>query len=347
MSSAFVTRIEKDGSVRWRVRYRLGGRETQMKSGGTFKTLRDAKTRRDWITSELAAMRVPDLRLGEQGVKMPTLRDEAIRWRNSRVDVADGTVATYHVSLGRILPCLGNRHVNEITAADIAEFVNDLATDGLKRQSIRKTISVLGMVFDFCDISPNPARDRKIVRLPREDREEPQPPSAEDVEAVARLLSSGHRLALLWLDWSGARVGSVDSTLVSDYDKRRRRVRLRRKTQKTREPLWVELPDAIADALENSLGPREDRDPDARLFHACESSNALRTAIGKACKATGIALFSPHDLRHRRISLLHLRGVPWARIGAFVGQRNLAVTANVYSHVMLDEAEVDYAALLS
>ena len=47
-----------------------------------------------------------------------------------------------------------------------------------------------------------------------------------------------------------------------------------------------------------------------------------------------------------RISLLHLRGVPWARIGEFVGQRNLAVTANTYSHVLVDEAEVDYADLL-
>jgi len=45
--------------------------------------------------------------------------------------------------------------------------------------------------------------------------------------------------------------------------------------------------------------------------------------------------------------LLHLRGVPWARIGAFVGQRNLAVTANTYSHVLVDEAEVDYASLLA
>jgi hypothetical protein len=40
-----------------------------------------------------------------------------------------------------------------------------------------------------------------------------------------------------------------------------------------------------------------------------------------------------------------LRGVPWARIGEFVGQRNLAVTANTYSHVLVDEAEVEYAAL--
>jgi hypothetical protein len=51
-------------------------------------------------------------------------------------------------------------------------------------------------------------------------------------------------------------------------------------------------------------------------------------------------------LRHRRISLLHLRGVPWARIGEFVGQRNLSVTADVYSHVLGDETELDYATLL-
>jgi hypothetical protein len=38
--------------------------------------------------------------------------------------------------------------------------------------------------------------------------------------------------------------------------------------------------------------------------------------------------------------------VPWARIGEHVGQRNLAVTANTYSHVLADEAELDYRDLL-
>jgi len=57
--------------------------------------------------------------------------------------------------------------------------------------------------------------------------------------------------------------------------------------------------------------------------------------------------FSPHDLRHRGISLLHLRGVPWARIGEFVGQRSLSVTADTYSHVLPDETEVDYGRLLA
>jgi hypothetical protein len=73
------------------------------------------------------------------------------------------------------------------------------------------------MVLDHAGVKPNPARDRR-VRLPREDEEEINPPTAEHVEAVYRLMPAKHRLALLWLDWSGARVSSVDLTLVGDYD---------------------------------------------------------------------------------------------------------------------------------
>ncbi len=48
---------------------------------------------------------------------------------------------------------------------------------------------------------------------------------------------------------------------------------------------------------------------------------------------TGLAANQNRLGSHRRISLLHLRGVPWVRIGEQVGQRDLAVTANTYSHV--------------
>jgi integrase len=76
-------------------------------------------------------------------------------------------------------------------------------------------------------------------------------------------------------------------------------------------------------------------------------ADAIRTSIAKACKAAGVPLWSPHDLRHRRISLLHLRGVPWVRIAEFVGQRDLSVTADTYTHVLADEKELDYEALLA
>ena len=194
-------------------------------------------------------------------------------------------------------------------------------------------------------VAPNPARDRVVVKLPRDDSEEPNPPTAEHVAAVYRLVPSKHRLALLFLDWSGARVSAIDRTLVGDYDEARRRVRLRKQATKTRKALWIDLHPALADALEATLPPREDRDPEARLF-AGSGADALRTSIAKACRAAAIPLFSPHDLRHRRVSLLHLRGVPWARIGEWVGQRNLAVTADTYTHVLTDETELDYERLL-
>lgn len=171
------------------------------------------------------------------------------------------------------------------------------------------------------------------------------PPTAGHVEAVYRLLAPAARLPLLWLDRSGARVASVDLLRVGDYDERDRRVRLRASTTKTRNALWVELPDVLADALEESLGPREDRDVDAPLFPGV-SADRLRTAIGRACKASGVPVFSPHDLRHRRISLLHRQGRSWAEIARFVGQRKLSITADTYSHVMSDGQELDYAEVL-
>jgi hypothetical protein len=73
-------------------------------------------------------------------------------------------------------------------------------------------------------------------------------PPARGTVAVYRLMPSRHRLALLWLDWSGARVASVDLTLIGDYDEPRRRVRLRAATTKTRKALWVELDPALADS---------------------------------------------------------------------------------------------------
>jgi integrase len=57
-------------------------------------------------------------------------------------------------------------------------------------------------------------------------------------------------------------------------------------------------------------------------------------------------VFSPHDLRHRRISLLHRQGRSFAEIARFVGQRKLSVTVDTYTHVLSDGEELDYAELL-
>lgn len=272
-----------------------------------------------------------------------TLQDAAMDWRQSRVDVSEGTRVLHRVALARVLPILGSKRVDAITVEDVNAMVAQLA-ETRKRETIRKSVKYLAAVLDECGVDPNPARDRR-VRLPHEEPEEIVPPTAAHVEAVVRTLAPAYRLPLLWLDWSGARVASVEGVLVDDYDEPARRVRLRASTTKTRRALWVELHPVLASAIDDQLPPREDRDPTAPLFPGV-TADRLRTAIARACKAVGVPVFSPHDLRHRRISLLHHQGRSWAEIGAFIGQRKLSITADTYTHVLSDGREVDLADLL-
>jgi site-specific recombinase XerC len=77
----------------------------------------------------------------------------------------------------RFLPRLGDRPITDIDAQTVADLVANLHEHGLKKQTIRKTVSVLAMVLDHAGVQPNPARDRLTVKLPREERRQVQPPT--------------------------------------------------------------------------------------------------------------------------------------------------------------------------
>jgi integrase len=249
-------------------------------------------------------------------------------------------------NVGEAAANASSRRVAELTGEDVAQLIETLSAAGSRRETIRKSVKYLAAVLDYEGVNPNPCRDKQRIRLPHEERAELNPPTAAHVEAVFRLLAPAYRLPLAWLDWSGARVASIELVRVGDYDEPQQRVRLRATTTKTRQALWIELPDALADAVEATLPPWEDRDPDHPLFPGV-TADRLRTAIGRACKAAAIPVFSPHDLRHRRISLLHRQGRTWAEIGRLVGQRKLSVTADTYTHVLSDGAEIELEHLLT
>ena len=345
MASVWITpRSTRNGDRRYRVEWRAGGREAPTRYGGSFKRKADALERKAWISGELAARRIPDLAsLDKSIIATPTLAQTYESWQATRVDVSEAT-ATYQRSAFRRARSLHRRPVDEITAAEVAALVAELVTAGKARETIRKTVTVLSMIFDHASLTPNPARDRVRVRLPREDRPEVQPPTAAQVESVHRLLAPTYKLPLLVLDGTGMRIGELEQLTWGDVDEQRGRWRVSQTVSKTRRARWVNVPPVLFAAV-TSLVPRDDRHPDRRVFEGV-TADRLRTAIARACTAAGAPVFSPHDLRHRRISLQHLSGVPWATIGEAVGQRDLAVTANTYTHVMSDEVELDYEELL-
>jgi integrase len=342
MPSAWVARRStKHGDTRYRVLYRVGGREASPRYAGSFRTLREAQARRSWVAGELAALRVPDLECSRSDAHPNPLAGAAERWRASRVDVSEGTMQTYRVAIGRLRGRLAGTSVPTIDAQTVADLVAQLHADGLKKQTIRKTVSVLAMILDHEGVAPNPARD-KMVKLPREERRIVEPPTAAHVEAVVRLLPSWYRLPVCVLDATGMRIGELEALTWGDMDEPRARWRIA--TPKTGRPRWVSPPPVLLDAVLGSV-PRDDRHADRRVFEGV-TGDALRTAMTRACTAAGVPMMSPHDLRHRRVSLLHLAGVPWARIGEQVGHDDLVTTARTYTHVVADETEMDYTAIL-
>jgi integrase len=349
MASVWIERRESAGGrSRYLVKYRLGGRESAHRYAGSFRTRREALARSGWVAGELAAMRVPHVGRLDSSPPAPTLAEAAERWRASRVDVAAGTAVGHRVQLSRVLPLLGSCRVDRITPADVARLVGELHTAGRKRETIRKSLSVLAQVLDFAGVTDNPARDRVRVRLPREERQEPTPPAAKQIEAVLGLMPRLYALAVLVLDATGMRVGELEEKGLrcGDLDEPNSRWRVRRAVEKGRRGRWVSLPPDLFAAVLATLPPREDRAPDRPVFPGL-TQERVRTAIARACKASGTPTWSPHDLRHRRISLWHRQGETWALIGARVGQRSLSVTADTYTHVLLDDRELDHTRLAS
>jgi hypothetical protein len=122
------TRPTKTGGKRYRVEYRLGGRESQTRYGGSFKTSREAAARKRWIVGELAALRVPNLSLEAADTpRSPLLTEACAAWRRSRIDVTEGTRTLHRVALGRVLKtAIATKRLDEVTVDDVVAVVAEL-----------------------------------------------------------------------------------------------------------------------------------------------------------------------------------------------------------------------------
>ncbi len=236
------------GETRYAVRYRLGGRAYPVKHAGSFRTLKEAKARRDLVGGLIAAGRNPGEVLSALRVEPPaptTFGQAAVSYRRSRVDVAPRTATALDVHIRHLDRTFAAIPVESITADEIQEWI---ASSGAKSSTLRVYLSTLRRILDHAGIEPNPARSPRI-RLPRSQRVEMEPPSASDVRSMVAEIAPRFRLALTTLAETGMRVGEMVALDWRDVDAARGRFRIRSgKTRTARR--WVPLPDALlADIL--------------------------------------------------------------------------------------------------
>jgi integrase len=190
-------------------------------------------------------------------------------------------------------------------------------------------METLRLLLDYCGQEPNPARDRR-VKLPRVENEKPIPPTGGQFLAILDRVPPRWTVLLILLEQTGIRIGEAVSLAWGDVDLAECRLLVRK--SKTRTPRWVQVPGWLMDELAAGC-PFEDRTAARRVFPRL-TAGGCRGAMARACKQAGIPVFSPHDLRHRRITIWHHDGIPARALAERVGHSQATTTLNVYSHVM-------------
>jgi integrase len=331
MASLTITTRQTASGPRYVVRYRLGGRAYPIEHGGSFRTLREAKGRRDLIGGELAAGRDPReaLRaLTAAPVPVFTFSAWAERYRASRVDVSSGSQRTLGIHIKALNAVFGERDPRALSVEEITEWIGGAKH---KPSTLSNYFTTLRAVLDFAGVDPNPARDPR-VRLPRRERETVSPPSATDVAAILSGVPARWRLPLRLLEQTGMRVSEALELEWRDVDVSGCRLRVRGgKTPAARR--WAAVPEWLMQELD-ALCPPDDRTPERRLFPGMTRS-AAGSAMRRACTAAGIALYSPHDLRHRYASIKVAEGVPVTQLAEQLGHARKSLTLDTYSHVLL------------
>jgi len=130
------------------------------------------------------------------------------------------------------------------------------------------------------------------------------------------------------------RVGELHKLEWRDVDLVESRFRVRQgKTPAARR--WIAVPEWLMEEIAATCPP-DDRTAERRVFPGF-SPDAVGGSMARACKATGVPLFSPHDLRHRYASVKIREGVPVTDLAAQLGHARTSMTLDTYSHVLLGE----------
>jgi integrase len=327
-----TTRTAKDGN-RYVVRYRLGGRSWPVAHAGSFRTLKEARARRDLVAGELAAGRNPAGLLRSLLVA-PAPKLTVTAWGEkylaSRIDVDSNTTKNYRTALRKAGETFGDRDPATITVDEVAAWVAGLA-EAQKPGTVRLYLLTFRLLLDFAQVEPNPARDPR-VKLPKQTREEPNPPSAEHFLAIINSMGEKWRLLFLTIEQGGLRLGEAVGLRWADVDAAGLRLRLPRSATKTGTSRWIYLPQWLMAAIEATCA-LEDRVPERRVFGGITEASAYQ-AMTRACKLAKVPHYHPHDLRHRRITIWHQSGVPARELAERAGHARPSMSLDVYAHVM-------------
>jgi len=352
-----IYRRPKDG--RWIVTFQLGYGPSGKRLRRTAVTMTKAEAAR-----RLAAFRA-DLKAGlDPDVTAWTLEHWLAQWLDTSAadTLRPRTLATYRVSLRKhVIPALGGHRLRKLRAEDIEAYIRTRLEAEAKPQTIKNEFTVLRRALEVAMrrgyVERNVAR---LVSAPKVVREEISPLTPEEVRKFLDT-AKGHRFEALFVlaASTGLRRGEVLGLTWKAVDLEAGTIRVERalvrhnrafhlaepKTLRSRRS--VAIPGPVVELLRSHRDRQACQREEVRHAWLNEWDLVFTGQAGEPIEARSlhaefVALLARaevrrirfHDLRHGAATVMLLRGVPMKVVQEVLGHSQMAMTSDLYSHVL-------------
>ncbi len=260
----------------------------------------------------------------------------------------ENTVRTkrYIIDL-KILPYFGNRAINEIKAADIRKWQNELLKKGYSETYLKTINNQLSAIFNYAeryyDLQGSPCKKAGSIGKSRAEEMDfwTKEEYLQFLEGVRDKPVSYMAFQLLY--WTGARIGELMALTYNDINWEQKTLSINKSYQRIqgrdvittpktpKSNRVITLPDFLVEDLREYTSKLYGIMPDARMFQITKSY--LTAEMLRGVKKTGVKKIRLHDLRHSHASLLVEMNFSIKEIADRLGHEKVETTLNTYSHL--------------
>lgn len=333
-------RAEKDKKTgKWLIQYRYtdwqGKRRKSTKRG--FATKREAE---EWLRNFLITQNADFDMKFEEFWKMycadmeTRLREHTMRTKKYIVEL-------------KILPYFGKKRVNDITAADIRQWQNELIKKGYSPTYLKTINNQLSAIFNYAvryyDLKSNPCV--KAGSMGKSKAEEMDFWTGEEFRKFIDSIMNKRLsyMAFMTLYWTGMRLGELLALTPKDVDLEKRTISITKSYQRLgrkdvitppktpKSKRVITIPEFLAADIKDYMDSLYDLQEDDRLFPI--TKYYLEHEMQRGIKESGVKRIRLHDLRHSHASLLIELGFSPLEIANRLGHEKVETTLNTYAHL--------------
>ena len=333
-------KAEKDKKTgKWLIQYRYtdwqGKRRKSTKRG--FATKRKAE---EWLRNFLITQKADFDMKFEDFWKMycadmeTRLREHTMRTKKYIVEL-------------KILPYFGNKRVNDITAADIRQWQNELIKMGYSPTYLKTINNQLSAIFNYAvryyDLKSNPCA--KAGSMGKSKAEEMDFWIGEEfrkfIDSVMNKRLS--YMAFMTLYWTGMRMGELLALNPKDVDLEKRTISITKSYQRLgkkdvitppktpKSKRVITIPEFLAADIKDYMDSLYELQENDRLFPI--TKYYLEHEMQRGIKESGVKRIRVHDLRHSHASMLIELGFSPLEIANRLGHEKVETTLNTYAHL--------------